>query len=112
MRGQLKGVYVVDADLRIDAGTTFTNDAGGNINLVGGGFTITLNGATSALTNNGTVTWGAGNDGNKGIAGSGTFVNNGTFNHAYEGNNDNLVLSNSVTSVPSVLSTPASSAAM
>lgn len=69
-----------------------TNTSTGTLNLSGS--TITLTGAT--LTNDGLAEYIA-VDGTVTIAGTGTFLNNGTFNHSYGGSNDNLVVTGSAT---------------
>ena len=69
-----------------------TNTSTGTLNLRGS--TITLTGAT--LTNDGLADYIA-LDGTVTITGTGTFLNNGTFNHSYGGANDNLVINGSAT---------------
>lgn len=69
-----------------------TNTSTGTLNL--SGTTTTINDAT--LTNDGTANF-ISQDGNVTIQGTGTFLNNGTFNHTYGGSNDNLSLGGSVT---------------
>lgn len=70
-----------------------TNTAAGTLTLGGGASTLTLNG--NNLVNNGTAQYTT--DGNVTLTGSGRFINNGTFNHAYGGANDNLIITGTAT---------------
>ncbi len=74
------------------AAVSFVNEAGGEINLQGV-TTIDLQ-ATATLTNQGTVNWAFGENGNKTIQGGGTFLNEGVFYHDHVGD-DNLQISSS-----------------
>ncbi|MCB1061570.1 MAG: LEPR-XLL domain-containing protein, partial [Verrucomicrobiae bacterium] len=69
------------------AAVSFVNEAGGEINLQGV-TTIDLQ-AIATLTNQGTVSWVFGENGNKTIQGGGTFLNEGVFYHDHVGD-DNL----------------------
>ncbi len=71
-----------------------TNAAAGTLTLGGGASTLTLNG--NNLINNGTASYSSA-DGNVTLAGSGKFINNGTFNHVFGGTNDNFIITGTVT---------------
>lgn len=70
-----------------------TNAAAGTLTLGGGTSALTLSG--NNLINDGTAQYTT--DGNVTLTGSGKFINNGTFNHAYGGSNDNLIITSTAT---------------
>lgn len=99
-----QGNLTTDANIQND-GTVVMNSTGtiilggtGTLTTTTGGLmtfnrgTLSLNG--NQVINNGTAQFIDGS--NATLAGTGRFINNGTFNHIQNGGNDNFILSNSV----------------
>ncbi|MDF1754557.1 MAG: autotransporter-associated beta strand repeat-containing protein, partial [Verrucomicrobiales bacterium] len=86
----------IDGNVSFEANTTFTNNLGADLNLKGDALNLSIT-STASFINDGTTTWVAGADGHKTITGSGTFLNNGVFDHAHGGGNDYLQITGSLT---------------
>ncbi len=89
------GTVNLRSDFTLGGSNVLTFGASGILELspVTGNRTLTLN--NPGITTSGTTNFSA--DGSITLDGSGTFTNDGIFNHAYGGNNDNLVIGGSVT---------------